>query len=301
MPVLTRYETTAGAKEDVLDIISQLSPEETQVLSRLNVTTANSRVHNWLTDTLNTATANRGQVGEGATAVSQSLSGRSRLLNYTQITTHTIDISGTQEATSMYGAESEYAYQLEKGMKEFKIMQNIMCWTSTSASGSGSGTAPAMTGIIDAVQTNRVTGSGNSCALTESLFNQLLLNISETGGGTATTAFVKGYMKQRVSSFATSNTRYAEVGAEGRVRNVVSIYESDFGTIEILYERYIPKNIGAVLSMKDWYIAYLRRPFVKPLADIGDSKRAMVIGEYTLEYRAESHSGLLSAFAGSAS
>lgn len=296
MPVLTRYDTTAGAKEDVLDIISQLTPEETALLSRLGVSGANAAIHSWITDTIDSATATGGSTVEGATAVSRTLADRTRLSNYTQITTETVDISGTQEATSMYGTENEYSYRLEQGMKRWKIMVDRILWTSTSASGT-SAVARTITGVIDAIQSNRVTGSGASCALTESQFNQLLQNVAENGGGAPDTAFARGFNKRRISSFATSNTRYTEVGAEGRIRNTVSIYESDFGTIEILFERYITPNEVAVLTMKDWYISYLRKPFVKPLSDIGDSKRAMIIGEYTLEYRAQAHSGLLSAFA----
>lgn len=296
MPVLTRYDTTAGAKEDILDIISQLTPEETALLSRLGVSSARSAIHSWITDTVDSATATGGATVEGATAVSRTLADKSRLTNYSQITTETIDISGSQEATSMYGLESEYAYRLEQGMKRWKIMVDRVLWTSTSASGTSS-VARSLTGVIDSIRTNRVTGSAASCALTETLFNNLLQNVAENGGGTPDTAFARGFNKRRISQFATSNTRYTEVGAEGRVRNTVSIYESDFGTIEIVFERYITPNEVAVMTMKDWYISYLRKPFVKPLSDIGDSKRAMIIGEYTLEYRAESHSGLLSAFA----
>jgi Family of unknown function (DUF5309) len=297
VPVLTRYETTAGAREDVLDVISQLSPEETPFLSRLGVGNAIAAVHSWLTDTLISATACGSQVGEGATAVSISLSGRTRLTNYTQISAYTIDISGTQEATTMYGTENEYSYQLDRGMKTWKIWVDRTLWTSTSASGSGSGTVRAMTGAIDAIQTNRTTGSAASCALTENVFNSLLQSVAETGGGIANTAYARGFNKRRISSFATNNTRYSEVGEEGRVRNFVSVYESDFGTIEVVFERYITPNEVAVLNMDSWRLSYLRRPFVKPLSDIGDSRRAMIVGEYTLEYLAESHNGLLSAFA----
>lgn len=299
MAVLTRYDTTAGAKEDVLDVISELTPEETQLLSRLGVSSARSALHNWITNTVDSATATGGATVEGATAVSRGLSDRTRILNYTQVTTETIDVSGTQEASSMYGVESEYAKRLEDGMKRWKIMVNIVLWTSTSASGTSS-VARQLTGAIDAIRTNRTTGSAKSCALTESLFNDCLQNVAETGGGIADTAFARGFNKRRISQFATSNTRYSEVGSEGRVRNVVSVYESDFGTIEIVFERYIPVNEVALMKMSTWKIAYLRKPFVKPLSDIGDSKRAMIIGEYSLEYLAEQHNGLLSAFAASA-
>lgn len=301
MAVLTKYEVTAGAKEDVLDLIMQLSPEETPVLSRMGTSKANAAIHSWLTDTLETATATGGASVEGASAVSRDLTGRTRLSNYTQITTEVIDISGTADATGLYGVESEYSYQLDKGMKRWKIMVDTILWTSTSAAGSGYSNARSITGIINATQSCRVTGSGGSCALTETVFNDLLQTIAETGGGTANVAFCRGYNKRRISSFATSNTRYAEVGSEGRVRNFVSVYESDFGTVEIVFERYIPPTTVAVMDMSKHKIAYLRKPKVEPLAKIGDSTRAMIVGEYTYEYLAESHNGLLSAFASAAS
>lgn len=299
-PITTRYDTTAGAREDVLDAIMQLSPEETPLLSRLAVAQARSAFHSWLTDTLNSGTATGGATPEGATAQSRETGDRTRLTNYTQITTYTIDISGTQEASSMYGLESEYSYQLEKGMKIFKLMQEQILWLSTSATGSGTATARQLTGLIDAVQTNRVTGSGQSCALTETLFNNLLQNIAETGGGVPNTVFAKGFNKRRISQFATANTRTLQVGEAGKISNRVDVYDSDFGTLEIIFDRYVPAATVAVLDMKSWAVAYLRRPFILPLSTIGDSKRAEIIGEYTLEFKAEPHNGLASAFTTSA-
>lgn len=295
-PITTRYDTTAGAREDVLDAIMQLSPEETPLLSRLPVSQARSAFHSWLTDTLNSGTATGGATPEGATAQARETNDRSRPLNYTQITTYTIDISGTQEATSMYGMDSEYTYQLEKGMKIFKLMQDQILWNSTSASGSGTGSARSLTGIIDVTRTNRVTGSGQSCGLTETLFNNLIQSIAETGGGVPNIVFAKGWNKRRISQFATANTRTLQVGDSGKISNRVDVYDSDFGTLEIIFERYIPGSVVAVMDMKSWAVAYLRRPFILPLATIGDSKRAEIIGEYTLEYKAEPHNGLCSAF-----
>lgn len=299
-PITTRYDTTAGAREDILDAIMQLSPEETPLLSRLPVSQARSAFHSWLTDTLDSGTATGGATTEGATAQSRETGSRTRLTNYTQITSYVIDISGTQEASSMYGVESEYSYQLEKGMKIFKLMQDQILWNSTSASGSGTATARQLSGIINVTTTNRVTGSGNSCALSETLFNNLLQNIAETGGGVPNIVFAKGFNKRRISQFATANMRTLEVGQSGKVSNRVDVYDSDFGTLEIIFERYVPAAVVAVMDMKAHAIAYLRRPFILPLSVIGDSKRASIIGEYTYEYKAEPHNGLCSAFTTSA-
>jgi hypothetical protein len=166
---------------------------------------------------------------------------------------------------------------------------------STSAVGD-TATARQITGLINCLQTNRVTGSGGSSALTESSFNDLLQSIFEAGGN-PNIAFPGGFQKRRISAFATSNVRYQEPGSSGRVQNFVSVYESDFGDIEIIKERYMPKGSVPVLQLDKFKISYLRKPFVKPLAVIGDSERAEIIGEYTFEYLAENFSGLLSAFA----
>ena len=41
------YNATAGAKEDVLDLITQIDPEETPFLSRLGVTRCSNRYTEW--------------------------------------------------------------------------------------------------------------------------------------------------------------------------------------------------------------------------------------------------------------
>lgn len=296
MSILTRYDSTAAQKEDILDMISQLTPLETPFFSRLGASQCRSALHYWITNTIDSATATGGASVEGASAVSRGLSDRSRVLNYTQITTETIEVSGTVEATSFYGLESEYATRLDEGMKRWKIMADIILLNSTSASGTSS-VARQMSGAIDITLTNRQTGSATSCALTETVYNALLQTVADSGGGRPDTTFVGGFNKRRISAFATSNTRQMQVNETGKIANFVDVYMSDFGTQEIVYERYMPKTVGLVAQMDTYKIAWLRRPFVKPLADIGDSRRAEIIGEYTLEYLAESKSGVLSAFA----
>lgn len=295
MAVFQVFQATAARKEDVLDLLTQESPDETPFLSRLSVSKANSPIHSWLTDSIASSTATGGSVVEGASAVSRTLSDRTRKTNYTQISEATIEVSGTAEATAMYGIEGEYAYRISQEMKRLKIIMDQVLLISTSATGD-SATARTMTGLIDALQTNLCTGSAGVCALTQSMFDGLLQTIWEAGGH-PDTVFCAGFNKRRISSFATSNTRYQEVGSEGRIRNFVSIYESDFGMQEVFLERYITKGTVAVLEMPKFKIAYLRRPFMQPLAVIGDSRRAQLLAEYTLEHLNEKSSGKFSAVA----
>ena len=295
------YNATAGAREDILDLITQIDPEETPFLSRLGITKCSNRYTEWLQDTLESGTATGGSTVEGALAVQRSLDARARKYNWTQITTYTFGISGTQEATSQYGLESEYAYQLERALKIVKIMQEQILLNSTSGSGAMGTTcatgARTMTGLIDCLQTNVTTGSAGSCALTESIFNSHLQTIFENGNGYPDIAFVNGFNKRRISSFATSNTRTLEMGANKTLRNTIAVYESDFGTLDVVLDRWLGKGTVPTLQMDKFKIAYLRKPFVKKLGVVGDSDDAEVIAEYTLQYLNEASSGKLSALA----
>lgn len=299
------YDATAGAKEDVLDLITQIDPEETPFLSRLGITRCYNRYHEWLTDTLESGTASGGSNVEGALAVQRSLDARTRAANWTQITSYTFGISGTQEATSQYGVESDYAYQLEKAMKIVKIQQEQILFNSTTSTG-GMGSvcatgARALRGLISCLTTNVQTGSAGSCALTETLFNNLLQTIFEGGNGYPDICFCNGYNRRRISAFQTSNVRNLEMGAEGILRNTIMVYMSDFGDISIVLDRWIgggnDKGAAPVIQMDKFKIAYLRKPFVNKLGVVGDSTDAQVITEYTMEHLNEASSGKLSAMA----
>jgi len=233
------------------------------------------------------------------------LDARTRSHNWTQITSYTFGISGTQLATSQYGLEDEYAYQLEKAMKIVKIMQEQILLNSTSSTGGMGSTcatgARQMTGLVDCLTTNVTTGSAGSCALTESTFNAHLQTIFEGGNGRPDIAFCGGFNKRRISSFATSNTRMLDMTNATKLRNLVTVYESDFGTLEIVLDRWIgggnDKGVIPTLQMDRFKIAYLRKPFVNPLAVTGDSKEAQILTEYTFQYLNEASSGKLSALA----
>lgn len=295
------YNATAGSREDVLDLITQVDPEETPILSRLGVTNCSNRYHEWLQDTLESGTGSGGASIEGASAVKRALDARSRLNNWTQITSYVFGISGTQEATSNYGLESEYAYQLEKAMKIIKIQQEqILINSTTSTGGMGSTCATgarSLRGIISAITTNVQTGSGTSCALTETLFNNLLQTIFENSNGQPDVAFANGFQKRKISSFSSNNVRYINMQQEKTLRNTITAYESDFGTISVVLDRWMPKSVVPILEMSKWKIAYLRKPFVQQLGITGDSKDAQIITEYTIEHLNEATSGKLSAFA----
>ena len=279
---------------------------ETPFLSRLGVSRAYATNHIWLTDTHN-ATAGSGDAQpEGQSAVNYRLTDKAREQNYTQITDRSFMITGTEEAVSHYGLDSQYAYQLEKAMKELKIkMERILLGSSAGDAGAVTAGARTLRGaFIMGVSGGGATASGAASvsALTESIYNTLLNSVF-TNGGTPDTTFVNGFNKRRISAFASNNTRYIDMGQNKRLTGVVSIYESDFGVQEIVLDRWCrglnngELGAGLVIEMAKFKIAYLRKPFTQPLAIDGDRKQTQILTEYTLENLAPTHMGTLSAFA----
>jgi len=302
--MLETYTSTAGAKEDILDLITQISPEDTPFLSRLGVGKAYATHHEWQTDSLvNNATGDA--ITEGESAMAYNIQDKTRYGNYTQISDRVFMISGTEEAVSHYGLDSQYAYQLEKAMKELKIkLERVLLGGSATAVGTTTAAARGLAGAFSfAVEVGSgQSGAGGVSGLTESIYNNALQTLYGLGANPKTT-FVPGYLKRRISAFASNNSRYIDMGSSKRLSGVVSIYESDFGVQEIVLDRWCKglnngeSGAGLVIEMGKFKVAYLRKPFTIPLAVDGDRKSVQILTEYCLEALAPTHMGTLSAFA----
>jgi hypothetical protein len=296
MSVLQTYGTTAGNREDIYDVLQLVSPEETPLFTRLPDAVANATQHQWVEYTLNSGSGNADV--EGATATGSTSSTKARLSNYTEIMSKNGAVSGTQRKVTIVGEQDEFAFQMKKSMLEWKVGADSDLILQTSGAGSAS-SGRTMTGLIGALQNstaNVVTGSANTVALTETAFNNLLQSIFEAGA-VPDTCYVNGFNKRRISQFVTSNTRMLTMGDDNKLVNRISIYESDFGTIEIVLERYMTKSVGAVIKDALFRKAWLRKPVTFPLAKRGDLDEFEIVGEWTLEYLNYRAGGLLSAFA----
>lgn len=295
MAVLQTYNTTAGNREDIYDVLQLVSPEETPLFTRLPDATASAINHNWVEYTLATGSGNADI--EGSTATGASSNSKARLTNYTQIMSKTGAVSGTQRKVDVVGGQDELAFQMKKTMLEWKLGAESDLILQISGSGT-TASARSMTGLIDAIQTNRVTGSATTVALRESDFNDLAQKIFEAGA-VADSCYVNGFNKRRISQFVTSNTRFLSVDAT--LKNRISVYEGDFGSFDIVLERYVPKTVGIMTKDSLFRKAWLRKPMTFNLAKRGDLDEFEIVGEWTLEYLNQRSGGILSAFASATS
>ena len=114
------YETfdSNDKREDLANVIYNISPTDTPFMSSIGTGNCAGTLHEWQTDSLVAAATN--VVMEGDNAPSRQLVATSKLLNYTQISTKPVVVTGTQEVVSKAGVTSEMAYQIAKAGKELK-------------------------------------------------------------------------------------------------------------------------------------------------------------------------------------
>ncbi|KAA0215523.1 MAG: hypothetical protein DYG94_07435 [Leptolyngbya sp. PLA3] len=245
---------------------------------------------------------------EGAEAPQARFTTRVRKQNYTQIFTAAIEVSGSMQAARSHGVGDEIDYQKQERMRELlRDLENcVINGVAPASTQHGSSTVRrSMNGINHSIQTNRFIpgegeipdGDGAGDELNEAVLNAALRAIWEKSSGTVDTIVVGGAQKRRLNSFTTGSRAY--LPEDTAFRNLVSVYESDFGVCRIILSRWMPADSLLLLDSGRIAVPPLQgRSFhYKPLAAKGDSVCGQVIGEYTLEFKNEAAHGAITGLA----
>jgi hypothetical protein len=232
---------------------------------------------------------------EGDDAPTARFTNRSRKLNYTQIFTAGLEISGSQLASRQLAVDDELDYQKQERLRELvRDLENCVINGAANDTANPMGDAATrrtMRGIIPSLSTN-LTDAGDA-ALTEATLNAALREIWENSAGQIDTIVVGGTQKRAINGFVTAARGFGP--ATERFKDLVSVYESDFGVCRVLLSRWVPRDSVLLLdSSRIDVLPLAGRSFhYKPLAATGDRTSGQVIGEYTLELRNESAHGLI--------
>lgn len=154
-----------------------------------------------------------------------------------------------------------------------------------------------MRGIIQHLTTSVFTAGGGDLPagldLDEAKINYALRKIWETSSGNIDLIVVNGCQKRRINSFLIAQRSYGP--DDTAYRDMVSVYQSDFGVCRIVTTRWMPQD--AVLLLDSSRLAVMplagRSFHFKPLASSGDYECGELIGEYTLELKNEAAHGLI--------
>jgi hypothetical protein len=237
---------------------------------------------------------------EGDDAPAAHFTNRVRKGNWTQIFTAAVRVSGSDLAVRKLAVSDELDYQKQERLREMlrDLENTVINGTAPSETGQGSGTIRrTMRGVIPSLATNvfkpNVGGFPADTDLTEAQLNLALRLVWERTSSRIDTIVVNGYQKRRINSFITSARKFDS--SEVAYRDLVSVYESDFGVCRVVLCRSVPANTVLLLdSGRIDVLPLAGRSFhYKPLASTGDYEAGEVIGEYTLELRNENAHGII--------
>ncbi|RMH26186.1 MAG: hypothetical protein D6693_07705 [Planctomycetota bacterium] len=236
---------------------------------------------------------------EGADADAPRFSNRVRKQNFTQIFSATVEVSGSQRAADAVGVEDELDFQTQQRLRELlrDLEAAVINGVAPAADPQGSATTRrSMNGVLKLLTTNRFvpkTGpipAGDGFAediLNEAVLNAAIRVVWEQSSSAIDTIVAPGLQKRLINNFASDKRGFTP--ADTRFRDLISVYESDFGVARVILSRAVPDNTILLLdSSRIDVLPLAGRSFhFKPLASQGDRDAGQVIGEYTLELRNE--------------
>lgn len=296
----TTVSNTSGLAEDFENIIFDVSPEDTPMLTLAKRKTASARYHQWQTDALAAASSNK--VEEGADATYATSAGTTTLGNYCQISTKTVDISRTLDIVNKYGRKSEVAYQLMKRGKELKRdMEFTICRNQASTNATARATAGwecMISGNLvrsNAAQTTDYSVRGFSAASwtapedgSQVTFIEAdlvsALGLAWDDGGDPSVIMMSKKNKTLFNSFSGIATKYNEVkGAnQATISGSADLYVSSYGNHTVKLNRYMRDIAVFCLDPEYISVAYLDGIKKSPIAKTGDSERYLLTVEYAL-------------------
>lgn len=303
---VTSYGTNTN-REDLADVIYNISPVDTPLFSMAGKVDATNVLHEWSTDALASVVTNNAQL-EGD-AVSRAASTQpTRVQNYCQILRKDATVTGTQEASDPAGMGSNMDYQIVKkglelrkdieyallgpqgqnagGPTTARTMRGFNAWLSGNGSrgANGADATNATAGVTDGT-------AGDIRTFTEAMLKDAILD-AYTDGGEPDIVLVGPFNKQIASTF-TGRTTAREHVTVGTIQGAASIYASDFGDMKIMPSRTQRERDAFVVDTSKVKVASLRNFETKELGTLGDAETEVLYWEGTLEMcNANAHAGI---------
>ena len=296
-----------GIREDLENVIYNISPEETPFYSSLKKVSASNTYHEWQTDTLRASADNKHIEGDDTTA--SAMTATSRLGNYTQIFKNAVTIPDTDEGLDKAGRSAEMAYQTLKIAKEQKLDIEKALFAN-NARVVGSATAARELAGAPAWMTSNITNTGTSgadptgdgtdartngtqTAFTQTDFDSAMQSIWENGGR-PDSVYLSAYQMNIALGFTGNNNQRSTVQAgDEKVVKSLDVYVTPWGTVEFTPTR---ENAGRdvfIMQNDMWSCAALRPTKNTALAKTGDSTKRQVLTELTLVCKNEAASGMV--------
>lgn len=273
----------------------------------------------WQEDTL--AAAGDSAIIEGGAATSTQTAPK-RMQNYAQLNAKRVTISGTLEAVDKAGRNSELQYELARKSSELKRDMEFALTQNQVAVAGDSSTARKTAGLESWLRTNTSRGSGGTTdgadptlsggtsgypnaaptdassdaerAFTETLLKTVIQEVW-TEGGDPSILMVGASNKQTVSGFAgIAAQRYmAPNDAPSTIIGAADVYVSDFGSVQVVPNRFQRNRTAFVLDPEYAEVGYLRDFEIQEFAKTSDAEDRQIIVEFGLQVSNEKAHGVI--------
>jgi hypothetical protein len=301
--------SAVGNREDLSDMIWKISPTETPFFSAVEKITAKAIKHEWQTVQIDSTNSSNAQL-EGDDVAIDAANITVRLGNIHQISRKSASVTGSQEAVKHAGRADELGYQkMLKGQALKVDVDAILSGTNQAANAGNATTARTVASLNSWLKTNTNKGAagadpasadstgtrtdGTQRAFTEAQLKDVLQK-AYIQGGKPHLILVGPFNKQQFSTF-TGRSSPIEQAASKKIVAAVDAYESDFGKLKVVPSRNIRPRDVYVLETEKWAVSHLpgRSMVAFDLAKTGDTMRAAMVTEYSLESRNEKASGMV--------
>ena len=296
-----------GRKEDISDIITNISPTKTPFQSMIGSEGIHNILHQWQEDSLIAASSSNAQV-EGADALSAVQNATVMRNNTTQIFSKTAKVSGTADVVKTYGRDRELAYQLSLRSAELKrdFESSLVGVNAAAVTGSDSVARSFASYLAQLDNTATWTMNSTGGALNTPITGQSAGTITEQAVKTVAqqlyingvepdTIMVKPADALVVSSWQDGQGQYSRTkmvdNGDRKIVNVVDVYVSPYGALKVIMNRFQLTSSALVFETAMWKKLVLRNWFRETLAKTGDSTNVQIVGEFSLKHKNYAASG----------
>ena len=295
-----------GIREDLSDVIYNVSPEETPFYSKSGKTTAKNTLTEWQTDSLRSSAANAHIEGDATAAEARTAT--SRLGNYTQIFKNAVVVPDTDEGLNKAGRAKEVAYQTLKIAKEQKLDIEKALFDNNARAAGSSTAARELAGAPVWLTTNTVAGSGGAdatgdgtdartdgtqAAFSQANFDTVMQSIWVAGGNPDTVYLSAFQMNVALGFTGNNNQRSAVQAGDEKVIKSLAVYVTPWGSIEFAPSRENRSRDVFIMQDNMWEVATLRGTKNVALAKTGDNTTRQVVTELTLCAKNEAANGMI--------
>ena len=325
MPKVTNAFTTynaVGNREDLSNVIYNIDPFDTPVMSAVRRRNVKNRLFDWQTEFLPNVSptvvpatgamdpASNTQF-EGFALAPSAAQPTVRQNNVTQISKRDATISGSQEESDAAGKGSEMSHQMAMASKVLKSdMETAMCSRQPRIDGNDTGPTARVTEAIThwlarakdktgavagaiapgtiitglpTLSTDLFPAPATPVQLTEAMVGDAMQK-AYTNGASPTLMVVPPGPKRTVSTFVGRSTTQVLVG-KTEVVSTVDVIATDFGRIKVIPSRWLPPDVGLIIDADYLAVAFFRSFRQYLMARTGDAETRMIIVEWGVEVR----------------